>query len=440
MFETIHEAAEAVRLAKVTPIELVEQCFEQIDRWEKHVHAWVFVDRERALDDARRLTDELKAGRHRGPLHGIPLGIKDIFDVADWPTAAGSARWAGSVARNDAEVVARLRAAGAVFLGKTVTTQFASFDPPVTKNPWNLARTPGGSSSGSAVAVATRMCLGALGSQTGGSISRPASYCGVLGCKPAYGRLPLDGVVPLAHSMDHPGPITRCVLDLAILRRALSPFQRSHDLIEKTYRFEAGLQAPTIDIVRGMFYELADPSIRAMVATVAGKLRDKGANLDEFELPVRFAEVLPRHRTVMAVEAAQFHEDRLRRHPEDYLPRIKALLQEGLVCSAPEYARCKEHQALLRQEMLDAVAPASVLLTPATTSPAPLADTTGSPAFNSPWSYVGLPTVSLPTGVFADGLPLAIQLVGRSEEDLFATAAWVERALGVKPLTPPLPR
>src|SRR6516165_2629536 len=219
--QTIHEAADAIRQKKITPIELVEQCLANIDRWEEHIHAWVFVDREGALEEAKRLTDELARGQYRGPLHGIPIGVKDIFDVFDWPTAAGSKLWANSIARQDADVVRQLRQAGCIFLGKTVTTQYASFDPPVTKNPWNLSRTPGGSSSGSAAAVATGMCLGALGSQTGGSITRPASYCGVAGCKPTYRYLPLDGIMPLAHSMDHPGPMAQNVMDLALMLRVM---------------------------------------------------------------------------------------------------------------------------------------------------------------------------------------------------------------------------
>src|SRR5262245_41619734 len=202
---TIHEAAAALRRGDLRSVDLVERCFDQMDRWESRVRAWVLVDREAALEQAKACDHELQGGKDRGPLHGIPLAVKDIFDVADWPTAAGSKRWAGSIAREDCELITRLRHAGAVLLGKTVTTALASFDPPVTRNPWNLERTPGGSSSGSAAALATLMCLGALGSQTGGSITRPASYCGVAGCKPSYGLLPLGGIVPLAPSMDHPG-------------------------------------------------------------------------------------------------------------------------------------------------------------------------------------------------------------------------------------------
>src|SRR5437868_4704303 len=220
--KTIHEAAAALRAGKATPLELVDMCLANVDRCEGRVHAWVFLERDYARDEARRLGKELSQGKDRGPLHGIPIAVKDIFDVFDWPTAAGSKLWENSIARQDCEVVRRLRSAGAIFLGKTVTTQYASFDPPVTRNPWNLERTPGGSSSGSAAALATGMCLGALGSQTGGSITRPASYCGVAGCKPTYGRVSAHGILPLAVSMDHPGPMARSVHDLAILLQTVA--------------------------------------------------------------------------------------------------------------------------------------------------------------------------------------------------------------------------
>src|SRR5437660_1228575 len=231
---TIHKATAEIRQARLSPSELLEDCFSQIDRYEPKVQAWVFIDRESARAQCDALTQELKHGQYRGPLHGIPLGIKDIFDVFDWPTAAGSSLWARSIARRDATVVGRLRQAGAVFLGKTVTTQYASFDPPPTRNPWNPTRTPGGSSSGSAAAVACGMCLGALGSQTGGSITRPASYCGVAGLKPTFGRVSCDGVVPLAPSMDHVGPIASCVQDLAILLQVIAgPDPRDPSSVEQ---------------------------------------------------------------------------------------------------------------------------------------------------------------------------------------------------------------
>jgi Asp-tRNA(Asn)/Glu-tRNA(Gln) amidotransferase A subunit family amidase len=438
---TIHEAAEAIRGKRVTPLDLVEQCLDAIERWEKHVHAWVFVDADYARAEAKRLGDELEKGYSRGPLHGIPIGVKDIYDVFDWPTACGSKLWANSIARQDAPVVASLREAGAIFVGKTVTTQWASFDPPVTRNPWNLAHTPGGSSSGSAAAMATGMCLGALGSQTGGSITRPASYCGIAGCKPTYGLLPLEGIMPLSHSMDHPGPMARDVMDLALMLRAMScGFSMEPP---PNYAECAGVASsrPKFGRIRQLFEEKADQSVREMMDEICHRFGQDGAEMKDVALPSGFSDVIRRHRVIMAVEAAQFHETRLRRHPEDYSPRITQLLEEGLSCPAPEYARAEEHKQRLTAAMWDVVHRDHVLLCPATTGPAPLADTTGDPAFNSPWSYTGLPTISIQTGYFVDGLPLAIQLVaGPNREDLlFSVAAWCEKRLSPSPLQPKLP-
>ena len=437
---TIHEAAEAIRGRRVTPLDLVEQCLDAIERWEPHVHAWVFVDADYARAEAKRLGDELAKGYYRGPLHGIPIGVKDIYDVFDWPTACGSKLWANSIARQDASVVASLREAGAIFLGKTVTTQFASFDPPVTKNPWNLKHTPGGSSSGSAAAVATGMCLGAIGSQTGGSITRPASYCGIAGCKPTYRYLPLDGIMPLAESMDHPGPMAHGVMDLALLLRGMMGrgFLHYSNIVE---RAAVASSRPKIGRIRQLFEERADESVREMMDEICHRFGQDGADLEEVALPAEFSDIVQRHRIVMAVEAAEYHGARLRRHPEDYSPRIKGLLEEGLACPAPVYANTKAHQRDLTRSMYNTLSGEMILLCPATTGPAPLADTTGDPAFNSPWSYTGLPTISIQTGYFADGLPLAIQLVaGANREDsLFSVAAWCEKRLAPNPLVPPYP-
>jgi Asp-tRNA(Asn)/Glu-tRNA(Gln) amidotransferase A subunit family amidase len=442
MIQTIHEAAEAIRGKRVTPLDLVEECLAAIERWEPHVHAWVFVDAEYARAEAKRLGAELETGRYRGPLHGIPIGVKDIYDVFDWPTACGSKLWANSIARQDAPIISSLREAGAIFLGKTVTTQYASFDPPVTRNPWNLAHTPGGSSSGSAAAVATGMCLGALGSQTGGSITRPASYCGIAGLKPTYGFLPLQGIMPLAPSMDHPGPMAHDVMDLALLLRGMinKRVYRSPD----NYAEMAAVASsrPWFARIRQLFEERADEPVRDMMDEIAHRFGEEGGEVKELALPAGFCDVIERHRIVMAVEAAQYHEARMRRHPDDYSPRIKQLIEEGLACPAPEFARTEDHQRQLTSTMRAMMSPTDmVLLCPATTGPAPLADTTGDPAFNSPWSYTGLPTISIQTGYFADGLPLAIQLVaGPNREDLlFSVAAWCEKRLAPSPLVPKLP-
>lgn len=447
MIPTIAAAAQDIRAGTLDPVALLNQCLTNLDRHEAKVKAWVFVDKDGALAQAKRLRDELARGRYRGPLHGIPIGIKDIFDVFDWPTAAGSKLWAQSIARADSTVVQRLRQAGAVIMGKTVTTQYASFDPPPTRNPWDLSRTPGGSSSGSAAALACGMCLGALGSQTGGSITRPASFCGVAGCKPTYGRVSVAGVMPLAHSMDHPGPMARTVADLAILLQviagfdALDPTSASRGVpayAEQLTQVSQHPKPPTLGVPGGLFADLAEPAMRALLKGVEDKLRSAGAAVTLMTLPAGFAEVIPRHRTVMAVEAALFHRERLQRHPDDYGPNIRQLLQEGIDCSAPEYAHCKQHQQQLHQEVVNAFGDVDALLCPATRGPAPAAGTTGDPAFNSPWSYTGLPVVSIPAGFSPEGLPLCIQLVGRpwSEDQLFLVAAWCERVLSFQPGEP----
>jgi len=423
---TIHAAAKEIKEGRLSPVDLLESCLRRIDRCEEKIRAWVLVDRERARTEAAALAAELRAGHWRGPLHGIPIGIKDIIDVFDWPTAAGSKLWQNSVARQDATVVQRLRAAGAVFVGKTVTTAYASFDPPPTRNPWRLDRTPGGSSSGSAAAVACGMCLAALGSQTGGSICRPAAFCGVVGLKPSYGLVSCDGTLPLAHSMDHPGPMTRCVADAAILLQALANPPAS----DFTSRL-ALTKPPRLGWLKGFFVERAEPVMRAHIEETCSNLLKKGASFEEKGLPASFADVETRHRIVMAVEAASYHEYRFRRHPEDYGPNIAKLLNLGLACAAPEYARTKEHQARLSQAMDCCCEGVDALVMPATVGPAPDAATTGDPMFNSPWSYTGLPSICIPTGRSADGLPLALQLVNRRGKDaeLLAVTAWCEAAL-----------
>jgi Asp-tRNA(Asn)/Glu-tRNA(Gln) amidotransferase A subunit family amidase len=437
MYLTIQAASEALRDGRATPLDLLHQCFQQIDKYEDRIKAWVFVDREAAREQAERLTAELKAGRQRGFLHGIPVGIKDIVDVFDWPTAAGSKLWANSIAREDAVIVKKLRHAGAVLLGKTVTTQYASFDPAPTRNPWNPERTPGGSSSGSAAAVACGMCLGAVATQTGGSTTRPAAYCGVASCKPSYGLVSTQGVVPLAASMDHPGPMARCVWDLAVLLQVMR--EGTDDSLVEAVQRVPERPPPRLGRLGGLFQDLAEPAMRALMGQVGESLRAKGAVVRSVALPAEFSEVLLRHHQVMAVEAAAFHAWRLQRHPDDYGPNITRLLREGLACSPQEFSRAKNLQDQLRREAASWFNQCDALLMPATQGPAPYKATTGDPAFNSPWSFTGLPAVSLPAGRSPEGLPLSIQLVGRpfGEADLLAVAAWCESVLAVPLVEPP---
>jgi aspartyl-tRNA(Asn)/glutamyl-tRNA(Gln) amidotransferase subunit A len=284
------------------------------------------------------------------------------------------------------------------------------------------------------------MCLGALGSQTGGSICRPASYCGIAGLKPTYGLVALDGIMPLAHSMDHPGPMARNATDLALLLGAMTGGITRDATTNYVERAAVPASRPRFGRVRQLFEDQADEPVRDMIDEISHRIVKDGGEVEEIALPSGFCDVIKQHRIIMAVEAAQFHEVRLRRHPEDYSPRIKELLEEGLACSGPDYARAKQQQEALSLEMRYLFRD-MVLLTPATTGPAPLADTTGNPAFNSPWSYTGLPSLSMPSGYFVDNLPLAIQLIAPPEKegDLFSVAAWCEKRLAPNPLVPKLP-
>lgn len=429
MTPTILQAAALLREKQLTALGLLEQCLARIDHHEPALRAWVLVARDEALADARERDAELARGVDRGPLHGIPVGVKDIIDVFDWPTACGSRRWKDAYARHDAPVVQRLRDAGAVLVGKTVTTQYASYDPPPTRNPWGASRTPGGSSSGSAVAVAAGMCLAALGTQTGGSITRPASYCGVAACKPSYMRASVQGVLPLAHSMDHVGPMARSVPDVALVMQAISdpPVDDWLAALSQT------LEPPVLGRPRGFFEQHADRAVLEMMDDACARLAEQGAQIEEVSLPPAFADVVAQHRTVMAVEALLYHRERFRRHPDDYDRNFSTLLREGQECPAPVYARAKEYQSRLTTEMHDVLESVDALICPATTMAAPDAATTGDPAFNSPWSLTGLPVVSFPV-LLSGGLPLGVQLVGGpfEERTLFQAAAWCEDALAPK--------
>ncbi len=436
--ETIVGIARRIRAAETSSVEIVKKCLQQIDEREPQIQAWVLVDREGSLARARELDAELATGTDRGPLHGIPIAIKDIIDVAGWPTAAGSAGWKDKIAADDAEVVTRLRNSGAILLGKTVTTQYASFDPPVTRNPWNTDRTPGGSSSGSAAAVATGMCLAAMGSQTGGSITRPASFCGVAGCKPTYGRVSLRGIFPLAPNLDHPGPMARSVEDLAVMFDAIVGYDqgdaycvdRPVDMTAAAIEFSEAVP-PRLGRLGGLFVDMADRDATAAFDAAASALTAAGAMVTPTPLPKEFDHVLEPHHLIMAVEAAAVHEERIAAQPDEYGPCVTKLISGGLAAPVTEYVRAREHQVRLKRQMLSCFAGVDALICPATTGAAPDRATTGNPAFNSPWSYTGLPTISFPIGFSDDGLPLAIQIVGRpfEEASLFRTAHWCERII-----------
>jgi Asp-tRNA(Asn)/Glu-tRNA(Gln) amidotransferase A subunit family amidase len=316
-------------------------------------------------------------------------------------------------------------------MGKTVTTPYAWIDPPVTRNPWNLERTPGGSSSGSAVAVACGMCLGAIGTQTGGSITRPASFCGVAGMKPSSIYTSTDGVFPLAPSLDHVGPIARTVKDLGLLFGGM--IERWDDM-KTDLRTSLPLETPPrIGRLRGIFERRADAGVTSALDRAIVRLAECGAEIVQLEEPVDFEHVLLQHRIVMSAEAAHLHNDWLDQTPEDYPPRIWQLISEGRELGAQQYLRARNGMDGCESTIWLALEQARllVMITPATVTAAPELSTTGDPSFNSPWSYTGLPTVSFPIGVSAEGMPLAVQLVGAPLEDLqlLRISQWCEQAI-----------
>ena len=431
--QSIATAAAAIRKGELTPVDLLDQCLARIDKFEERIRAWVFVDRERARADAVRLTDELKRGIDRGPLHGIPIGVKDLFDVFDWPTAAGSKRWAHSYARQDCPAVARLRQAGAVLMGKTVTVAYAAFDPSPTRNPWSPDRTPGGSSSGSAAAVACGMCLAALGTQTGGSITRPSSYCGVCGLKPTFASVSLDGVVPFAPSFDHGGMIAGNVRDLAL---AIQPIAGTGDPGPRPADYSAAIGRPVrkvLGLPGGFFDTQAEPVMATAFAQLVDRLRRKGWSIEPAPLPPAVAEIPRNHRLIMSVEGLAFHRERWQRHPDDYPSKLTDLFREGLAVPATEYEAARRHHRELRSEMANRF-PSGIAayLAPSTQGPPPDPSTTGTPLFQAPWSYMGLPTVSFPFAWTEDGLPLCAQVAGRpwGEAELIAVTAALEADIG----------
>jgi aspartyl-tRNA(Asn)/glutamyl-tRNA(Gln) amidotransferase subunit A len=436
--ETIEGIGRTIRAGETTCAHVLEKCLDRIGEWEPRLRAWVRVDRDGAMEQARALDDELAAGKCRGPLHGIPIGIKDIIDVKGLPTAAGYSPWHDRLAEADAELVAQLRTAGAVIVGKTVTTQFAWIDPPPTRNPWNLERTPGGSSSGSAAAVAVGMCLGAIGSQTGGSIIRPASYCGVCGLKPAFQEVSDIGVFPFAPTLDHPGPIARSTRDLRLLFDAIrNPDGRAagDDSQRAVETPGSAPPPPRLGRIRGFFDRRADPSMTRALDSALAALAAAGAEVFDFpDDALDFEAILRAHRTIMCAEAAAGHAERFTAERAEYAPRICALIEEGLATSAPAYLRARYNRSRQRRDLhvlLSSNITCDALVMPATIGPAPDVTSTGDPALNSAWSYLGRPAVSFPIGLAPDGLPVAIQLIdGREGFDwtvpLLETAAWCE--------------
>jgi len=433
---TLIEAAADIREGRIASVDLVADCLERIAEVEAQVEAWTFLDRDHALSQAKAADDHRKQGKTIGPLHGVPIGIKDIFDTADMPTELGSALWQGRTPRRDAAAVARLRAAGAVIMGKTVTTEYAYYKPGKTRNPHDPERTPGGSSSGSAAAVAAFMVPGAIGSQTNGSVIRPAAFCGVVGFKPTHGLIPRSGALLLSRALDHVGVFARSVADAALLAETLAGFEEEDPDTRATARPPLAAVAasepplpPRLAFVRTPAWRHAEPATGPAFAELVETL---GEAASEVELGPSFERAIDLHRIVMEVEMAHnLHRD-YEKGADKLSSGLRQLIERGRAYPAIDYTRALAAPLPLNA-MLDAVFDEyDALLTPAAPGAAPRGlDSTGNPVFCTIWTYLGTPAVTLPLLQGDSGMPIGVQLVGRRGNDarLLRTARWLADAI-----------
>ncbi len=410
------DAVAALHAGTCSAEALVRACLDRIAADEARVEAWQYLDPAGALEQARRVD----AMRPRPALGGLPVGVKDIIDTGDMPTECGSPIRRGRRPAADAACVAALRASGAVILGKTVTTEFAVYTPGKTRNPRDPARTPGGSSSGSAAAVAAAMVPVALGTQTAGSIIRPAAFCGVVGFKPTFDLLPTDGVFSLSRSLDTLGLFARSLDDLPLLSAAMGA------AIAAPRRDVA----PRIGVCRTEQWALATPEARTLLEEAAARLAAAGAQVTELELPAAFQGLPRAQETIMAVEAARSlaaegSRDRLSE-------KLRALVAAGEAITPRAYEDALARAAACRRSFPSALGGVDALLTTSTPGEAPPGlDSTGDPAFNRIWTLLHVPCVHLPISSGPAGMPLGVQLVGRAGGDgaLLAVAGWVHRRL-----------
>jgi Asp-tRNA(Asn)/Glu-tRNA(Gln) amidotransferase A subunit family amidase len=414
--------AARLRAREVRSIEVVDDCLARIAARDPAIHAWAFLEPERARGQAH----VLDAGPVRGPLHGLPIGVKDIIDTVDMPTGYGSPIYNWHRPAWDAACVAAARAAGAVMLGKTVTTEFATYNPAATVNPRDFAHTPGGSSSGSAAAVADEMVPLAFGSQTVGSIIRPASFCGVVGYKPSYGTLSRAGVKLLAESLDTVGAIARQVEDVALLVGALTG---RADLLALP---EAA--KPRIGLCRTHDWNETRPEVGEALEAAARALAAAGARVSQVELPADFAALGDAHGDILGYEITRnlAHEHAV--HGMRLSPRLRELLEASRRVTPERYDRARVLARSCRLAFGGALDECHVLLAPSTTGEAPGGlDSTGNPVMNRVWTLLHVPSVTVPVARGPSGLPVGLQVIGRFADDArtLAAARWVhERMTG----------
>ena len=450
---TLKRASDLIRHKTVSPSDLTQACLRRIERYNDKVNAFITVTGEQALISAREMEAELRRGKWRGPLHGIPIAIKDNIDTAGTRTTAASGVYKDRVPADDADVVRRLKAAGAIILGKLNLQEFAyggtsyeSFFGPV-HNPWALDHIPGGSSGGSAAAVSANLCFGALGTDTAGSVRIPASYCGVVGLKPTYGRVSLRGIIPLSWTLDHCGPICRTVEDSSLMLQAmagfdpLDPASNNVPVPDYSLAFTKPVSKLRLGIPRAPFFEDLNPEVAQAINTAIDVFRKLTAQITDTTLPAVF-QLVPQ---IIGPEAYAYHEKLLAESSGLYQPFTRdRIVQFAADVKAPAYADALHQTNLLRREIVKAFANVDLLITPTTPDPAEtLADARTIdplPRNTAPFDVFGLPTISLPCGFTRLGLPIGLQISGApfAEATVLSLARAYERETEWHNRRPPL--
>lgn len=430
------DAAASIREGRITSEELVGACLEQIARLDDQVAAWAFVEPELALDQAKKADLALQAGMSMGPLHGIPVGIKDIIDTKDMPTEDGTVLHAGRQPQEDATLISRLREAGAIILGKTVTTELAVFAPAKTKNPHNLQRTPGGSSSGSAAAVAAGMVPLAVGTQTNGSVIRPASFCGVYGYKPTFGLISRHLVLQQSRPLDQIGVFGRSVEDSALIAEVLmgyDPYDPDTRPIARPSLVKMQAQEPPVPpklaFVKTPVWDQADDVTREAFAEIVSQL---GEHTAEVELPKSFDIAHEQHRIIMEADLARSFEREYTEGKDKLSSILKEMIERGSKMLAVDYNNAVGNVESLYSNFDKIFEWHDAIITPATIGEAPMGlGSTGSPIFCTIWTLCGMPAITLPLLQGENGMPLGLQLVGPRGDDarLLRTARWLVEVL-----------
>jgi Asp-tRNA(Asn)/Glu-tRNA(Gln) amidotransferase A subunit family amidase len=433
---TAVQAAQAIAKGELSSEELVSACLERIRTLEDSVQAWAFLDPEYALAQARAADQVRREGKSVGPLNGIPVGVKDIIDTSDMPTESGTVLHAGRRPAADATVISRLREAGAVIMGKTVTTELAVYSPGKTRNPQDPKRTPGGSSSGSAAAVAAGMIPLALGTQTNGSVIRPAAFCGVYGFKPTHGLVSRRGITPQSRKLDHVGVFARTLEDIALVTEPFIGYDEgdpaTRPLARPNLSHVLGQEpplAPRFAYVKSPVWEEAEADTQEAFAELVEHL---GERVEEVALPEAFDQAHECHRTIYEADLAKSYEREYARGKEQLSARLKEMIERGQKILALDYQRALEQADALNVLLEGIYYRYDAIITPAAPGEAPMGlDATGNPTFCTIWTLTGVPALSLPLMQGSHGMPMGVQLVGARGDDarLLRTARWLELAV-----------